>query len=137
MRHGKRQRESEQHVRNAERELQDRITDAQRIFRDRSRAMEQTAQQALSQIEQALGGVIRQVASSRSINMILPRGVVIFNEPPFDITAEVAQQLNRAITRVDLPPDDTAPQAEPRPQQPQQPQQQQRPAGQQGQQRRN
>jgi Skp family chaperone for outer membrane proteins len=85
-----------------ERELQDRITDSQRTLRDRAAAIEQVAQGALREIEQALGTVIRQVASSRSVNIVLPRPLVIFNEPPFDLTEEVAAQLNRMIPSVTI-----------------------------------
>jgi Skp family chaperone for outer membrane proteins len=83
-----------------ERELQDRITDSQRIFRNRSQAIEQAAQAALVEIEQALGTVIRQVAQSRSVNIMLPRPLVIMNEPAFDLTEEIAQQFNRNLPRV-------------------------------------
>jgi Skp family chaperone for outer membrane proteins len=99
---------SPEQLRNRERTLQDQITDGQRIFRDRARDLEQLAQQALREIEQALAIVIRQVAASRSINMVLPRPLVIFNEPPFDMTEEVALQLNRMISNVNLPPDPSA-----------------------------
>ena len=92
-------------LRERERTLQDRITDSQRIFRERSRAIEQAAQQALQEIEQALGGVIRQVAASRKVNLVLPRPLVIFNDPPFDLTEEVAQQFNRVLRNVTMPPD--------------------------------
>jgi Skp family chaperone for outer membrane proteins len=92
-------------LRERERGLQDRITDSQRIFRERSRAIEQAAQQALQEIEQALGGVIRQVAASRKVNLVLPRPLVIFNDPPFDLTEEVAQQFNRVLRSVTMPPD--------------------------------
>jgi Skp family chaperone for outer membrane proteins len=95
-------------LRARERALQDQITDGQRIFRDRARDLEQLAQQALREIEQALAIVIRQVATSRSINLVLPRPLVILNDPPFDITEEVAVQLNRMITNVTLPPDPSA-----------------------------
>jgi Skp family chaperone for outer membrane proteins len=104
---------SPEQLRNRERTLQDQITDGQRIFRDRARDLEQLAQQALREIEQALAIVIRQVAASRNINLVLPRPLVIFNDPPFDITEEVAVQLNRMITNVNLPPDPSA--APPRP----------------------
>jgi Skp family chaperone for outer membrane proteins len=100
---------SPEQLRNRERALQDQITDGQRIFRDRARDLEQLAQQALREIEQALAIVIRQVAASRSINLVLPRPLVIFNEPPFDMTEEVAVQLNRVISAVNLPPDPSAP----------------------------
>jgi hypothetical protein len=47
--------------------------------------------------------VIRQVATSRSVNIVIPRPLVIFNEPQFDLTEEVAAQLNRMIPSVTLP----------------------------------
>jgi Skp family chaperone for outer membrane proteins len=90
-------------LRARERDLQDRITDSQRTLRDRAAQIEQLAQGALREIEQALGIVIRQVASSRNVNIVLPRPLVIFNEPPFDLTEEVAAQLNRMIPNVTLP----------------------------------
>ncbi|MEN9500421.1 MAG: hypothetical protein RIS83_2241 [Pseudomonadota bacterium] len=96
---------SPEQLRSRERALQDQITDGQRIFRDRARDLEQLAQQALREIEQALAIIIRQVATSRSVNIVLPRPLVIFNEPPFDLTEEVAVQLNRMISSVNLPPD--------------------------------
>lgn len=96
-------------LRTKERELQDRITDAQRIFRDRSRAIEQAAQGGLQEIEQALALVIRQVAASRSVNLVLPRPLVIYNEPPFDLTEEISAQLNRVLRSVNLPPENAAP----------------------------
>ena len=85
-----------------ERELQDRITDSQRIFRNRSQAIEQAAQAALVEIEQALGTVIRLVAQSRNVNIMLPRPLVIMNEPAFDLTEEIAQQFNRNLPRVTM-----------------------------------
>lgn len=90
-------------LRTRERDLQDRITDSQRVLRERARDIEQLAQTALREIEQALGIVIRQVASGRNVNIVLPRPLVIFNEPPFDLTEEVAAQLNRMIPNVTLP----------------------------------
>jgi Skp family chaperone for outer membrane proteins len=98
-------------LRQRERELQDRITDAQRIFRDRSRAIDTAAQAGLQQIEQALGAVIRQVAASRGVNMVLPRALVIFNEPGFDLTDEVTAQINRVLRNVTIPPEGDAPTA--------------------------
>ncbi len=92
-------------LRTKERELQDRITDSQRIFRERSRAIEQVTQSALVEIEQALSVVIRQVAASRNINMLLPRPLVIYNEAPFDMTEEIAQQFNRVLRSVSIPPE--------------------------------
>lgn len=121
-------------LRTRERDLQDRITDSQRILRDRARDLEQLAQTALREIEQALGVVIRQVASSHSVNIVLPRPLVIFNEPVFELTVEVAAQLNRMLPQITLPADGTAA-AAPAPATPARPAQ--APRQQQGQQRRN
>jgi hypothetical protein len=63
----------------------------------------------IQQIEQALGAVITQVAQSRGINFVVPRQLVIFNEPGFDITDEVAAQLNRVLRQVNLPPEGEMP----------------------------
>ena len=106
---------SPEQLRTRERTLQDKITDSQRILRDRARDLEQLAQQALREIEQALAIVIRQVAASRNINLVLPRPLIIYNEPAFDMTEEVAVQLNRMISGVNLPPDPSAPPARPAP----------------------
>lgn len=96
-------------LRARERDLQERITDAQRIFRDRSRAIDQAAQAGLQQIEQALGAVIRQVASSRGVNIVLPRPLVIFNDSAFDLTDEISAQMNRVLRSVNLPAEGAAP----------------------------
>lgn len=92
-------------IRTRERELQERITDSQRIFRNRSQHIEVAAQQALVQIEESLANVVRQVAQARNVNMVLPRPLVIMNDPAFDLTDEVAQQFNRATREVQIPPE--------------------------------
>jgi len=90
-------------IRTRERELQERITDSQRIFRNRSQHIEVAAQQALVQIEESLANIVRQVAQSRNVNMVLPRPLVIMNDPAFDLTEEVAQQFNRTTRQVQIP----------------------------------
>jgi Skp family chaperone for outer membrane proteins len=96
-------------LRERERALQDRITDAQRVFRDRQRAIEAATQVGLQQYEQALGAVIRQVASSRGINLVLPRPLIVYNDAGFDVTDEVVAQLNRVLRTVNLPADGVIP----------------------------
>jgi Skp family chaperone for outer membrane proteins len=96
---------SAEQIRARERELQERITDSQRIFRNRSQHIEVAAQQALVQIEESLANIVRQVAQARNVNMVLPRPLVIMNDPAFDMTEEVAQQFNRATREVQIPPE--------------------------------
>jgi Skp family chaperone for outer membrane proteins len=123
---------SPEDLRTKERDLQDRVQDSQKIFRDRSRAIEQAAQGSLMEIEQALAVVIRQVANSRKVNLVLPRPLVIYNEPPFDLTPEVATQLNKILKSVAVPAED-APAAASAPAGQQRPAQGGSPAGNQGQ----
>ncbi|MBO1074283.1 OmpH family outer membrane protein [Roseomonas marmotae] len=104
---------SPEDLRTRERDLQDRVQDSQRIFRDRSRSIEQAAQGSLVEIEQALAVVIRQVAASRKVNLVLPRPLVIYNEPPFDLTPEVSAQLNKVLKSVTIAAEDAPPAAAP------------------------
>lgn len=90
-------------IRARERELQERITDSQRIFRNRSQHIEVAAQQALVQIEESLANIVRQVAQGRNVNLVLPRPLVIMNDPAFDLTEDVAQQFNRTTRQVQIP----------------------------------
>jgi len=92
-------------IRAKEKELQDRVTNAQRSFRDRNRFMQEAAQVGLSQIERTLIGVIRQVAESRGMNLVLHRAQVALNVNEFDITEPVVEQMNKVMATVQLPPE--------------------------------
>jgi Skp family chaperone for outer membrane proteins len=98
-------------VRTRERQLQERITEAQRQFRDRNRIIQEAAQYALAQIERTLISVIRQVAEARGMNLVLHRAQVALNVNQFDITDQVAEQLNKILPSVVIPPDGVSPSA--------------------------
>ena len=99
-------------VRSKERELQERITNAQKGFRDRNRIIQETAQYSLSQIERTLIAVIRQVAESRGMNLVLHRAQVALNINEFDITEQVTQQMNKVMPSITIPPDGVSPLAQ-------------------------
>lgn len=90
-------------IRTRERALQDRITNAQRQFRERNRIIQEEGQYALGQIEQTLISVIRQVSESRGMNLVLHRQQVALNVNEFDITAQVAAELNKILPHVIIP----------------------------------
>jgi len=92
-------------IRAKERELQDRVTNAQRQFRDRQRILQQATEYAGQQIERGTILVVRQVAESRGINVVLHREQVALNAPEFDLTEAVIQQLNKVLPSVLIPPD--------------------------------
>lgn len=95
--------------RTKERELQDRITKAQNEFRERNRIIQAAAQYSVAQIERTLVAVIRQVADSRGMNLVLHRAQVALNVNEFDITEQVAAQLNKILPNVIIPPDGVDP----------------------------
>ena len=95
-----------------EQSLQDRITEAQKSFRERNKVIQETAQYSLGQIERTLIAVIRQVADSRGMNLVLHRAQVALNVNEFDITDQVTQQLNKVMPSVSIPPDGVSPLAQ-------------------------
>jgi Skp family chaperone for outer membrane proteins len=92
-------------IRLRERDLQQRITTAQRTFRDRDRIIQDAARFGLAQIEQTMVAVIRQVAESRGMNLVLHRAQVALNVNEYDITNEVTAQLNKVLPSVQIPAD--------------------------------
>lgn len=102
-------------IRARERELQERITAAQRSFRDRNRIIQEAAQFAINQVQASLIAVIRQVAESRGMNLVLHRSQVALNVNEFDISEQVAEQLNRVLPSVNVPADGVSPAVPPTP----------------------
>jgi Skp family chaperone for outer membrane proteins len=103
---------SPEQIRTKEKELQDRITNAQRNFQARNRIIQEAAQYGLNQIQASLIGVIRQVAESRSMNIVLHRAQVALNVNEFDITDDVTEQLNKLLPSVTIPPEGVSPNAQ-------------------------
>jgi Skp family chaperone for outer membrane proteins len=93
-------------LRMRELQLQQRIASSQLAFRNREARIQAAAQVALGQIERTLIAVIRQVATSRGMNLVLHRAQVALNMNEFDITDEVTKQLNQVLPSVTVPPDD-------------------------------
>ena len=92
-----------------ERALQDRVSAERHALQEHQRVIQEAAQVALGQIERTLIGIIRQVAESRGMNLVLHRSQVALNVQEFDITDAVAAQLNRALPTVQIPPADVDP----------------------------
>ena len=102
-------------IRARERELQERITAAQRSFRDRNRIIQEAAQFSINQVQSSLIAVIRQVAESRGMNLVLHRSQVALNVNEFDISDKVAEELNRILPTVNVPADGVSPAVPPTP----------------------
>jgi Skp family chaperone for outer membrane proteins len=87
-----------------EKALQDEIATTQASFQLRNQAIQNSGQAALGQIEAELIGVIRQVAQSHGMNLVLHREQVALNVDEFDITGDVVTQLNKLLPAVPVPP---------------------------------
>jgi Skp family chaperone for outer membrane proteins len=108
---GERAKLSPEQIRAKEKQLQDRITNAQRSFQARSRIIQEAAQFGLNQIQASLIAVIRQVAESHGMNLVLHRAQVALNVNEFDITEQVTEQLNKLLPSVTIPPEGVSPNA--------------------------
>ncbi len=91
------------------RALEARVASDRHALQEKQRIIQEAAQVALGQIERTLIGIIRQVAESRGMNLVLHRSQVALNVQEFDITDAVAAQLNRALPTVQIPPADVDP----------------------------
>jgi Skp family chaperone for outer membrane proteins len=96
---------SQDELRRRELALQQRIATSQLAFRNHEARIQAAAQVSLGQIERTLIAVIRQVANSRGMNLVLHRAQVALNQNGFDITDEVTKQLNQVMPSVQVPPD--------------------------------
>ena len=92
-----------------ERTLRDRVNNDRKQLQDRNRIISEAGQVALNQIESVLVAVIRQVAESRGMNVVLHRSQVALNMPEFDITDQVVGQLNKLMPTVQIPAENVDP----------------------------
>ncbi len=96
-------------IRARETALQNRITQAQKEFAGRNQQIQEAAQYAIDEVNRMLVAVIRQVAESRGMNLVLHREQVALNMNTYDITDEVALQLNKVLPKITVLPDSEMP----------------------------
>ncbi|MCE2576374.1 OmpH family outer membrane protein [Komagataeibacter sp. FNDCR2] len=100
---------SSDQIQASERKLQERVIAAQKDFRNRNRIIQEAAQVSLGQIERELVQIIRQVAASHGMNLVLHREQVALSQESLDITQQVASQLNAVLPTVFIPAADVDP----------------------------
>ena len=100
---------SSDQIQASERKLQERVIAAQKDFRNRNRIIQEAAQVSLGQIERELVQIIRQVAASRGMNLVLHREQVALSQESLDITQQVASELNAVRPTVFIPAADVDP----------------------------
>lgn len=92
-----------------ERHLQERRAKAQRDFANRARIIQEAANVSLNQIERELVRIVRQVAASHNMNLVLHSEQVALHVDGQDITEETAKVLNKILPHVFIPAEDVDP----------------------------
>lgn len=82
------------------RALQERITAAQQRLRQRSDTLQREGQMALGVIKQTLVAVVRQIAESRGMNLVIEGETSALYANDFDITKQVIERLNAVLPTV-------------------------------------
>lgn len=100
-------------IRTREKDLQDRINNGSKALRARDRIIQEATQVAINAVNANLLAVIRQVADSHGVNLVLHRQGTILNAPEFDLTEQVAAELNKLMPTVTITPDGVSPLAAP------------------------
>ena len=96
-------------IRTREKDLQDRINNGSKALRARDRIIQEATQVAINAVNANLLAVIRQVADSHGVNLVLHRQGTILNAPEFDLTEQVAAELNKLMPTVAITPDGVSP----------------------------
>lgn len=97
---GQQRRLTPDQLRTRSRALQERITDAQQRLRQRSDTLQREGQMALGVIKQTLVAVVRQVAESRGMNLVIEGETSALYANDFDITKQVIERLNAVLPTV-------------------------------------
>lgn len=96
-------------LRAKEQDLQQRMASARTRLGRRDRVLKEVDQVVSGQVQQTLIGVIRQVSESRGVNVVLHRGGATLNTEAMDLSEQVAEQLNKVLPEVPIPPDGVSP----------------------------
>ncbi len=71
-------------------------------LKNEGQQLQQMEQNAMDQVQSALTATVSDVAKARNISLVLVKGLVLYNLPAFDITAEVLQKLDAKLPSVKL-----------------------------------
>ncbi|NKB21962.1 MAG: hypothetical protein GKS01_15830 [Alphaproteobacteria bacterium] len=77
-----------------------RVSDTQRQVQTVNRMLDRALANAMRQVHKTLRDITRELAQERSLQLVVPKRVLIFYEKKFDITREVSQRLNKKLPRV-------------------------------------
>ncbi len=85
------------------RKFESRLADVQRNVQKRRQDLEQARDAAASEVQGVLNQIIAEIATERSIGLILPREQTIYVIKNLEITSEIINRLNTAMPSVTVP----------------------------------
>jgi Skp family chaperone for outer membrane proteins len=83
-----------------QREFQRRVAEVQRQVQERSRALEQSFNNARSEVGKVLVAIVTEMANERKLDLVLDRGQVVYGGDKLDITDEVLKRLDQRLPNV-------------------------------------
>jgi len=85
------------------RELEQQVGTLQRQVQERKKELDQLFGQGMSQAQNELANVAKEIAEERGIDLILSRATVVIVKPKFDISNEALTRLNARLKSVAVP----------------------------------
>lgn len=85
------------------RDLEQQVATLQRQAREGKRSLDQRFGKGISQVQNELANVAKEIAEERGLDLILSRATVVLVKPKFDISNETLKRLNARLTTVALP----------------------------------
>jgi len=85
------------------RDLEQQVATLQRQVQERKKGLDQLFGQGISQVQNELANVAKEIAEERGLDLILSRATVVIVKPKFDISNEALKRLNARLTTVALP----------------------------------
>lgn len=84
-------------------DLEQRVASLQRQTREKKRDWDQRFGKGISQVQNELGAVAKEIAEERGLDLIFSRATVVLVNPKFDISNEALKRLNARLTTVAPP----------------------------------
>lgn len=85
------------------REFEERVAGIQRSVQARKRDLDQAYDFGIKQVQQALVGIITELAEERGFNLILSRQQIVYADKALNISDEVLVRLNDRLPKVTVP----------------------------------
>lgn len=84
-------------------ELEQQVGALQRQVQERKKILDQVFGQGMSQVQNELANVAKEIAEERGLDLILSRATVVIVKPEFDLSNEALKRLNARLTTVTPP----------------------------------